>query len=49
MIHHGRQVLYGDLDQIRKAHSENAVVVRSNANYSRLPLVLTQTPMAAER
>ena len=34
---HGRQVLYGDLDEIRKAHSENAVVVRSNATYSRLP------------
>jgi ABC-2 type transport system ATP-binding protein len=37
MIHHGRQVLYGDLEQIRKAHSENAVVVRSNANYSDCP------------
>ena len=39
MIHHGRQVLYGDLEQIRKAHSENAVVVRSNANYSDCPWV----------
>jgi len=37
MIHQGRQVLYGDLEQIRKAHSENAVVVRSNANYSDCP------------
>ena len=39
MIHHGRQVLYGDLQQIQKAHSENAVVVRSDANYSDCPWV----------
>ena len=37
MIHQGREVLYGDLNQIRKAHSENAVVVQSNANYSDCP------------
>ena len=37
MIHKGRQVLYGDLEQIRKSHSENAVVVRANANYSDCP------------
>jgi ABC-2 type transport system ATP-binding protein len=43
MIHHGRQVLYGDLEQIRKAHSENAVVVRSNANYDNCPWVVHTT------
>ena len=40
MIHHGRQVLYGDLEQIQKAHSENAVVVRSNANYGNCPWIV---------
>lgn len=39
MIHQGRQVLYGDLEQIQKAHSEKAVVVRSAANYADCPFI----------
>ena len=43
MIHHGRQVLYGDLDEIRNAHSDKAVVVRSNAAYVDCPFVANTT------
>lgn len=43
MIHHGRQVLYGDLEQIQKAHSEKAVVVRSGANYTDCPFIARAT------
>ena len=43
MIHHGRQVLYGDLDEIRNAHSEKAVVVRSNATYVDCPFIANTT------
>ena len=43
MIHHGRQVLYGDLDEIRNAHSEKAVVVRSNAAYVDCPFIASTT------
>ena len=43
MIHHGRQVLYGDLEQIQKAHSEKAVVVRSDANYADCPFIAHTT------
>lgn len=39
MIHHGRQVLYGDLQAIQKAHSDKSVIVRSNANYSTCPFI----------
>ena len=44
MIHHGRQVLCGDLEQIQKAHSEKAVVVRSGANYTDCPFIARATP-----
>lgn len=43
MIHHGRQVLYGDLEQIQKAYSEKAVVVRSGANYANCPFIAHMT------
>jgi ABC-2 type transport system ATP-binding protein len=43
MIHHGRQVLYGDLEQIQKAHSDKAVVVRSDANYAACPFIARTT------
>jgi ABC-2 type transport system ATP-binding protein len=43
MIHNGRQVLYGDLEQIQKAHSEKAVVVRSDANYADCPFIAHTT------
>jgi ABC-2 type transport system ATP-binding protein len=43
MIHHGRQVLYGDLEEIRNAHSEKAVIVRSNAAYVDCPFIASAT------
>jgi ABC-2 type transport system ATP-binding protein len=43
MIHNGRQVLYGDLEQIQKAHSEKTVVVRSDANYADCPFIAHTT------
>jgi ABC-2 type transport system ATP-binding protein len=43
MIHHGRQVLYGDLEQIQKEHSEKAVIVRSDANYTDCPFIAHTT------
>lgn len=39
MIHHGRQVLYGDLVDIQRQHSDHSVIVQSNADYSRCPWV----------
>lgn len=39
MIHQGRQVLYGDLEEIREQHSDNSVIVQSNADYSHCPWV----------
>ena len=39
MIHHGRQVLYGNLDQIQREHSERAVIIRSDARYADCPFV----------
>src|SRR5262245_57889771 len=43
MIHRGRQVLYGDLEQIQRAHSDKAVLVRSDANYSACPFITHAT------
>jgi ABC-2 type transport system ATP-binding protein len=43
MIHHGRQVLYGDLEEIQKHYSGNSVVVKSNADYSRCPAIARTT------
>lgn len=37
MIHRGRQVLYGSLDDIQRQHSDHSVIVRSNANYEDSP------------
>ncbi len=39
MITHGRSVLYGDLQDIKRQHSTNALRVRSNAAYTSCPLV----------
>jgi len=39
MIAHGRQVLYGDLQQIKRQHSTNAVRIQSSADYSACPLI----------
>ncbi len=39
MIHQGRQVLYGNLEDIQKAYSENSVIVRSDAGYSHCPWI----------
>jgi ABC-2 type transport system ATP-binding protein len=35
MIHSGRQVLYGDLEEVRQRYSDNSFLVRSDADYSR--------------
>ena len=39
MIHHGRLVLYGDLDRIRREHSEPAVLVDADGGLAALPVV----------
>jgi len=39
MIHHGRQVLYGDLEQIQREYSAKALFVRSNADYADCPFI----------
>lgn len=39
MIHKGRRVLYGDLDEIKRYYSDNAVVVRATADYSHCRLI----------
>ena len=38
MIHQGKQVLYGDLERIRSEHSDNSVLVRSDADYQAVSL-----------
>jgi ABC-2 type transport system ATP-binding protein len=38
MIDHGRLVLYGDLEEIRREHSEPAVLVGTDADLTDLPL-----------
>jgi len=39
MIARGRQVLYGDLREIKRQHSTNAVRIQSSADYSACPLI----------
>jgi ABC-2 type transport system ATP-binding protein len=39
MINKGRCVLYGDLDEIKRQYSDNAVLVQSTADYSRCDLI----------
>jgi ABC-2 type transport system ATP-binding protein len=39
MIAHGRRVLYGDLREIKRQHSTDAVRVQSSADYRTCPLV----------
>jgi ABC-2 type transport system ATP-binding protein len=39
MINHGRSVLYGNLRDIKREHSTNAIRVLSNAAYESCPLV----------
>jgi ABC-2 type transport system ATP-binding protein len=39
MIARGRQVLYGDLREIKRQHSTNAVRIQSSADYAACPLV----------
>jgi ABC-2 type transport system ATP-binding protein len=39
MIHHGHQVLYGDLAEIQQQYSDNSVNVQSDADYSRCPWI----------
>ncbi|MBI3951285.1 MAG: ABC transporter ATP-binding protein [Acidobacteria bacterium] len=44
MINKGRRVLYGDLDEIKRQYSDNAVLVRSTADYSRCGLIDHRIP-----
>jgi ABC-2 type transport system ATP-binding protein len=39
MIARGRQVLYGDLQEIKRRYATDAVRVQSSANYAACPLV----------
>ena len=40
MINRGKAVLYGEIDEIKKRYSENAVLVKSSADYDKCSLVL---------
>jgi ABC-2 type transport system ATP-binding protein len=44
MIHQGKQVLYGDLERIRSEHSDNSVLVRSDADYQQCPWITERPP-----
>ena len=39
MIHSGRQVLYGNLEEVQQRHSDNSFLVRSDADYSRCSFI----------
>jgi ABC-2 type transport system ATP-binding protein len=39
MINQGKRVLYGDLDAIRRQHSDRAVLVKADADYNQCALV----------
>ena len=41
MIHHGRRVLYGNLQEVKRAYSSNAVVVTSDADYGSFDSITT--------
>lgn len=44
MIHKGRRVLYGELDEIKRRYSDHAVLVKSTADYDRCPLIERHVP-----
>jgi ABC-2 type transport system ATP-binding protein len=44
MIHSGRQVLYGRLEEVQQHHSDNSFLVRSDADYNRCPCILKASP-----
>ena len=44
MIHSGRQVLYGNLEEVQQRHSDNSFLVRSDADYSRCSCILKASP-----
>jgi len=44
MIYKGQSVLYGDLDEIKRQYSDNTVLVRSTADYSKCHLITRHTP-----
>jgi ABC-2 type transport system ATP-binding protein len=44
MIHSGRQVLYGSLEDVQRSHSDSSFVVRSDADYSRCSFILKTSP-----
>jgi ABC-2 type transport system ATP-binding protein len=44
MIHSGRQVLYGNLEELQQRHSDHSFLVRSDANYSRCSCILKASP-----
>ncbi len=44
MIHRGRRVLYGHLDEIKRRYSDNAVLVRAAVDYRRCPLIARAVP-----
>lgn len=39
MIYQGRCVLYGSVQEIKRQHSDNAIRMRTEADYSRIPLI----------
>ena len=39
MIYQGRCVLYGSVQDIKRQHSDNAILIRSAADYRRVPLI----------
>lgn len=44
MIHRGRRVLYGHLDEIKRRYSDNAVLVRAAVDYRQCPLIARTVP-----
>jgi ABC-2 type transport system ATP-binding protein len=44
MIHRGRQVLYGSIEEIQRQYSDNAMLVSSNADYGNCPLIANVHP-----
>ncbi|MFN8009469.1 MAG: ATP-binding cassette domain-containing protein [Terriglobia bacterium] len=44
MIDAGRQILYGELEEIQKSHSDHSFLVRSEADFRQCPFILTAVP-----
>jgi ABC-type uncharacterized transport system ATPase subunit len=44
MIHRGRRVLYGPIRQLMREHSDDSVLVRTNADLARAPFVARVEP-----